>query len=48
MSERRDEIDEKIQHLRKLESHLTDQQTLDAIKVMIADLEAEKATLPAE
>lgn len=42
MSNRRDGINEKIQHLRRLESLLTDQMTLDAIQALIADLEAEK------
>lgn len=45
MSERRDQIDEELMYLRKLASQLTDQQTLDGIKVLIVDLEAEKAAL---
>lgn len=45
MSERRDEIDKEITHLRRLESQLTDQRTLDGIKAMISDLETEKVKL---
>jgi hypothetical protein len=45
MSNRRDEIDEELRHLRKLESQTTDQRTLEGIKDAIADLEAEKAAL---
>jgi hypothetical protein len=43
MSNRRDEINEEVRHLRRLESQLTDQKTLDGIKALIADLEDEKA-----
>jgi hypothetical protein len=43
MSNRRDEINEEVRHLRWLESQLTDQKTLDGIKALIADLEDEKA-----
>ncbi len=46
MDQRAEKIDEEIRHLRKLESHLTDQKTLDGIKALIADLEAERAELP--
>ena len=45
MSNRRDEIDEEIRHLRQLEGHMTDQKTLDGIKDLIADLEGEKSAL---
>jgi len=45
MSTRRDEIDAEIEHLRKLAGQLTDQRTLESIKDLIADLEAEKAAL---
>lgn len=45
MSTRRDEIDVEIEHLRKLARQLTDQRTLEGIKDLIADLEAEKAAL---
>jgi hypothetical protein len=45
MSDRHDEIDEELRHLRKLANQLTDQMTLDGIKDAIADLEAEKAAL---
>jgi hypothetical protein len=48
MSNRHDEIDEELRHLRKLESQLTDQKTLDAIATLIADLEAEKAALQSD
>jgi hypothetical protein len=43
MSKRDDEIDEELQHLRRLESQMTDQKTLDGIKALIGDLLAEKA-----
>ena len=45
MSARRDEIDEELRHLRRLAIQLTDQQTLEGIKALITDLEAEKAAL---
>lgn len=45
MDKRRNEIDNEIQHLRRLEGQMTDQKTLDGIKVLIADLEAERAAL---
>lgn len=45
MSSRRHEIEEEIRHLSRLASQLTDQQTLDGIKHLIADLETEKAEL---
>jgi hypothetical protein len=46
MSGRREQIEDEIGHLQRLASGLTDQKTIDAIKVLIADLEAEKAELP--
>ena len=45
MNTRREEIDNEIAHLRKVASQLVDQQTLDGINDLIADLEAEKAAL---
>jgi hypothetical protein len=45
MGTRCDEIDLEIRHLRKLATQLTDQQTLDGIKTLIARLEVEKAEL---
>jgi hypothetical protein len=48
MSTRREKIDKEITHLRKLATQLTDQRTLDGIKGLIADLEAEKAMLSDE
>jgi hypothetical protein len=45
MSNRRDEIDEELGHLKRLASQMTDQRTLDGLKDLIADLEAEKAAL---
>ena len=48
MRNRRDEIDGEIRHLSWLVSQLTDQRTIDGIKVLITDLEAEKAALHAE
>jgi hypothetical protein len=45
MSTRREQIDDEIRHLRKLESQLTDQMTIDSINALIADLEAEKGEL---
>ena len=41
----RSEIEQELRHLRNLERQLTDQKTLDGIKALIADLEAEKAKL---
>lgn len=46
MGKRRNEIDNEIEHLRRLEGQMTDQRTLDGIKLLITDLEAEKAALP--
>lgn len=46
MRKRSLDIEEEIRHLHVLESQLTDQKTLDGIKALIADLEAEKAELP--
>ncbi|HZR72631.1 hypothetical protein [Bradyrhizobium sp.] len=46
MKKRSLDIEEEIRHLHVLESQLTDQKTLDGIKALIADLEAEKAELP--
>jgi hypothetical protein len=48
MSTRREEIDREISHLRALASQLTDQQTLEGINDLIADLEAEKTALSDE
>lgn len=45
MSEQGDKIEEEIAHLRKLEGQIIDQKTLDGIKALIADLEAEKEAL---
>ena len=43
---RRDEIDEELVQLRKLVDRLTDSRIIEGVKNLIADLEAEKATLP--
>lgn len=48
MTTRREEIDKELAHLAWLESHLTDKRTLDGIKELIANLEAEKAAPPDE
>ena len=48
MSTRRDEIDKEVTHLRRLESQLIDQKTLDGIRDLITDLEAEKSALADE
>jgi hypothetical protein len=45
MSSRRDDIDEELRQLKNLERLITDQKTLDGLKVLIADLEEEKAEL---
>ena len=43
-----DEIDSKREHYQKLFSLVTDAQTLDAIKLLIARMEAEKQALHPE
>lgn len=48
MSERGEKIDEEISHLRRLEGQMIDQKTIDGIKALIADLEAEKAALQSD
>jgi hypothetical protein len=48
MDNRRDEIDEEVRHLRKLANQLTDQKTLEGIRLLIADLEVEKTALDKE
>jgi hypothetical protein len=45
MTTRRDEIDEEIALLRKLAAHLTEGRTLDGVRDLIAELEAEQAAL---
>ena len=40
-----DEIDVKVERLRNMARRLLDQQTLDGIKKLIAELEAQKASL---
>jgi len=40
-----DEIDVKIERLRGIARRLLDQQTLDGIKKLIAELEAQKASV---
>ena len=47
MSTRRDEIDAELTPAVKLAGQLTDQRTLESIKDLITDLEAEKAALSA-
>jgi hypothetical protein len=48
MCEKCIEIDGKIAHYNKLSSLIADQQTLDAIKLLIARMEAEKQALHPE
>jgi hypothetical protein len=45
MCSRCDEIDRKIERLRNLAGRITDQQTLDGIAVLIAELETRKGEL---
>ena len=45
MCEKCVELDGKIEHYQKLSSLLTDQRTLEAIKQLIAPMEAEKQAL---
>lgn len=40
-----DELDEKIGHYKKVVAAMTDQLTIERIKALIAELEAEKAAL---
>ena len=42
------ELDVKIEHYQHLSSRITDQQTLDGIKKLIADLQARKTALHPE
>ena len=42
------ELDKKIEHYRHLSSRMTDQPTLDGIKKLIADLQAQKIALHPE
>ena len=48
MCEKCIEIDGKIEHYQKLSSLIADQRTLDAIKLLIARMEAEKRALHLE
>ena len=48
MCEKCTEIDKKIEHYRKIAFSLYDQLTIDRIKTLIADLEAQKAALHPE
>ena len=48
MCEKCVEIDGKIEHYQNLSSLIVDQRTLDAIKLLIAQMEAEKLTLHPE
>ena len=48
MCEKCVELDGKIEHYQKLSSLLTDQRTLEAIKQLIAQMEAEKQALHPE
>ena len=43
-----DELDEKIEHCKKVRSAMTDQLTIERIKALIAELEAQKAALHPE
>ena len=43
-----DEFDEKIEHYKKVRSAMTDQLTIERIKALIAELEAQKAALHPE
>jgi hypothetical protein len=43
-----DELDEKIEHYKKVRSAMTDQLTIERIKALIAELEAQKAALHPE
>ncbi len=45
MCERCGEIESKIEHYRSLSSFITDQRTLEAIKLLINQLKAEKQAL---
>lgn len=45
MSSRRDDLEEELLHLKNLERLITTQKTLEGLKELIADLEAEKAEL---
>jgi hypothetical protein len=42
------ELDDKIEHYRRIASSINDQFTVDRIKVLIAELEAQKAALHPE
>jgi hypothetical protein len=42
------ELDEKIERYRRVSSSINDQLTIDRIKELIADLQAQKATLHPE
>ena len=48
MCEKCVEIDGKIEHYRNLSSLVTDQQALDGIKLLVAQMEAEKRALHPE
>ena len=48
MCEKCIEIDGKIEHYQNLSSLITDHRTLDAIKLLIAEMEAEKQALHPE
>ena len=48
MCDKCDDIDVKIQHLRDIALRMLDQQTLDGIATLIAELERQKATLHPE
>lgn len=45
MCSRCEKIDAKIKRLRDIAARMTDQQTLDGIEQLVADLEAQKAAL---
>ena len=42
------ELDVKVEHYQQLSSRITNQQTLDGIKKLIADLQAQKTALHPE
>jgi hypothetical protein len=48
MCEKCDELDKKIEHYRRILLSIGDQITVDRIKAMIGDLQAQKATLHPE
>jgi hypothetical protein len=43
-----DQLDEKIEHYKKVRSAMTDQLTIDGITALVAELQAQKAALHPE